>query len=208
MAVPVLLYAGPFISFSDVPAYTWYTEALSAMTENGYIDTSKTLFRPTEAATRAEFVKLLVEMNGGVLSTPLAIPSFDDVASSAWYYGYMEEAAKEGWMRGVENCYGTHPCFARPTDPVTRAEVAVLLARSFDLHSDGTRQLFTDVPEDAWYADAFIATNYACVFQGDDVTGRVRPMDSMNRAEMVTMLHRMDQHLTYGMTCDTPQEAE
>lgn len=38
----------------------------------------------------------------GILATPPAVPTFSDVATSNWYYGFMEEAAREGWVTKQE----------------------------------------------------------------------------------------------------------
>src|SRR5690606_4027737 len=103
-----------FAAYTDVPTGIWYGEAVEAFLDAGYLDATQARFRGGDTANRAEFVKRVVELNGGILSTPPAVPSFDDVATGAWYYGYMEEAGKEGWVRGDGDCYGEHPCYARP----------------------------------------------------------------------------------------------
>jgi hypothetical protein len=193
--------------YSDVPSGVWYEDAVEAFTDAGYLDATQPRFRGGDAATRAEFVKLIVMLNGGLLSTPPAVPSFNDVPTGAWYYSYMEEAAKEGWVRGDGNCYGSKPCYARPNANVNRAEAAALIVRSFGLEATGAAPQFVDNPSGQWYTDAIQTAADSCVLQGDDATGRVRPGDSMNRAEMVVMLYRVDQGLQYGVDCG-PAEAE
>ena len=101
-------------AYSDVPSGVWFGDAVESFVDAGYLDATQSRFRPGDLANRAEFVKLVVELNGGILSTPPAVASFDDTATGAWYYGYFEEAGKEGWVRGDNNCYGKHPCYARP----------------------------------------------------------------------------------------------
>ena len=190
-------------AYSDVPAGVWYEDAVNAFVDAGYLDSSQTKFRGTDNANRAEFVKLVVELNGGVINTAPAVPSFDDVATGAWYYSYMEEAGKEGWVRGDGSCYGKHPCYARPSANINRAEAAAIIVRAFGLESTGSASQFVDNPSGQWFtADIQSAADH-CVLQGDDSTGRVRPNDNMNRAEMVVMLHRVDQGLTYGKDCGT-----
>ncbi len=190
-----------FAAYSDVPAGVWYKEAVDSFVDAGYLDESQARFRGSDLANRAEFVKLVVELNGGILSTPPAVPSFDDVASGAWYYGYMEEAAKEGWVRGDMNCYGSHPCWARPAANINRAEAAAVLVRAFGLEATGDAPSFVDVPNGQWYTSVVQTAADHCVLQGDGGTGRARPADNMNRAEMVTMLYRVDQGLVYGEDC-------
>ena len=202
VAAVTLTQVGTAIAaYSDVPGGVWYEEAVEAFVDAGYLDANQPRFRGGDNANRAEFVKLVVELNGGILSTPPAVPSFDDVATSAWYYGYMEEASKEGWVRGDNNCYGGHPCNARPGANINRAEAAALIVRAFGLEATGDAPQFVDNPSGQWYTDVIQTAADSCVLQGDDSTGRVRPGDSMNRAEMVVMLHRVDQGLTYGVDC-------
>ncbi len=188
-------------AYSDVPAGVWYEEAVESFVDDGYLDASQTRFRGNDNANRAEFIKLVVELNGGILSTPPAVPSFDDVRPGAWYYSYMEEAAKEGWVKGDNNCYGSHPCYARPAANINRAEAAALIVRAFGLDATGDAPEFVDVPNGQWYTDAVQTAADHCVVQGDSGTGRARPADFMNRAEMVVMLHRVDQGMVYGVDC-------
>ncbi len=208
VAISITQVGVALAAYSDVPAGVWYEEAVDAFTDAGYLDGTQTRFRGGDNANRAEFTKLVVELNGGILSTPPAVASFDDVKAGAWYYGYMEEAAKEGWVKGDGNCYGSHPCYARPGANINRAEAAALIVRAFGLEATGDAPSFVDVPNGQWYtASVQTAADY-CVLQGDDATGRARPADFMNRAEMVTMLYRVDQNLMYGVDCSTDPATE
>lgn len=208
VAVTLTSIGSVFAAYKDVPSGVWFEEAVNAFLDAGYLDASQTRFRGGEPANRAEFVKLIVELNGGVLSTPPAVPSFNDVAPGAWYYGYMEEAAKEGWVKGDKDCYGKKPCNARPSANINRAEAAALIVRAFGLEGTGDAANFVDNPSGQWYTDVIQAAADACVLQGDDKTGRVRPGDNMNRAEMVVMLDRADQGLQYGVDCGVEGEEE
>ncbi len=189
--------------YSDVPAGVWYEDAVQSFTEAGYLDSAQSRFRGTHNANRAEFVKLVVELNGGVINAAPAVPSFDDVATGSWYYKYFEEAGKEGWVRGDGSCYGKKACFARPSANINRAEASAIIVRAFGLESAGSAPQFVDNPTGKWYTSDLQTAADHCVLQGDGETGRARPNDNMNRAEMVVMLHRVDQGLTYGKDCGT-----
>jgi hypothetical protein len=186
-----------FAAYSDVPGGVWYEDAVQAFVDAGYLDSSQARFRGGDNANRAEFVKLVVELNGGILSTAPSVPSFDDVKPGSWYYGYFEEAGKEGWVTGDGKCYGTHPCWARPSANINRAEAAAIIVRAFGLDWTGDAPKFVDNAAGQWYTDAIQTAADHCVLQGDDSTGRVRPSDNMNRAEMVVMLHRVDMNMSY-----------
>ena len=199
-----LTQAGTVLAaFNDVPAGVWYGDSVNAFVDAGYLDATQARFRGGDPANRAEFVKLVVELNGGILSTPPAVASFDDVSTGAWYYGYFEESGKEGWVRGDGDCYGSHPCYARPGANINRAEAAALIVRAFGLAPTGDASQFVDNPSGQWYTNVIQTSADHCVLQGDDSTGRVRPGDNMNRAEMVVMLYRVDQGLSYGVDCGT-----
>ena len=202
-AIMLSQVATALAAYSDVPAGVWYEDAVKAFSDAGYLDATQTKFRGTDNANRAEFVKLVVELNGGVINTAPAVPSFDDVATGAWYYKYFEEAGKESWVRGDGSCYGNHPCYARPSANINRAEAAAIIVRAFGLESSGSAAQFVDNPTGKWFTSDIQTAADHCVLQGDDATGRVRPDDNMNRAEMVVMLHRVDQGLTYGKDCGT-----
>jgi hypothetical protein len=182
---------------TDVPAQMWYTDEISDFVDNGYISLSKD-FRPFDQATREEFLTLIMDMNGGVLTVPPATQSFDDVPPSSTFFVVAEEAAAEGWMLGVGSCYGTHPCFAKPNSPIKRAEAAALMARAFEWSdADQIAIDFPDAREGEWYFPPLREAAARCVLQGDGGTRRVRPEANMNKAEMVVMLHRVDQELVY-----------
>ena len=92
---------------------------------SGYADGS---FRPNENVTRAQFAKMLVLAAGWNVVTP-ATPSFNDVSSNYWAYGYIETAVSHGVISG----YGDGSF--RPGNPVTRGQVAkmIFIARGWTL---------------------------------------------------------------------------
>ena len=193
----MLTQAGSVLAYTDVPSNAWFADEVSDFVAEGFLDGSQAKFRGGDPALRAEFVKLVVELNGGVYGTAPSTPSFNDVPSGAWYFDYMEEAAVEGWVRGDGNCYGSSPCNARPGARINRAEAAALINRAFDLvGTDGAPQ-FVDNPSGQWYTNDIQTAADNCILQGDDGRGTVRPGDNMNRAEMVVMLHRVDEGVQY-----------
>lgn len=197
VAITLAQAAPALAAYRDVSSDAWYGPAVMDFADKGYLDMSQTQFRPGDLATRSEFTKLLVELNGGILGTAPAVPSFDDVAVGAWYFGYLEEAGAEGWVKGDGNCYGAHPCNARPNANVNRAEAAALINRAFGVSATGEAPTFVDNPSGQWYTEDIQTAADNCVLQGDDATGKVRPADPMNRAEMVVMLHRVDAGMQY-----------
>lgn len=188
--------------YTDVEAGVWYEAAASALLESGALDENEARLRPNDLATRAEVLKLLVNVYGEELVYP-AQASFSDVSRSAWYFPYVEAAARAGWIKGDGDCYGQGAarCTARPNDRVNRAEMATLLQRAFRLSHLRLAPDFSDNPRGEWYYNPIQIAADHCILEGDGGTTRVRPAASMNRAEMVVMFHRASMGLRYGDDC-------
>lgn len=208
LATGALLLAGmlPVASaqktpYTDVPQGAYYEDAAAALLRMNALDSAEVRLRPSDLATRAELVKLLVHLNDTPLLHP-SVSSFNDISRTAWYFPYFEAAADAGWVHGDRDCYQrSRPCTARPADPVNRAEAAALINRSFQLEHTGRAPQFPDAAVDTWYSIHVQTAADHCVLQGDEPSGRVRPAAYMNRAEMVVMFYRASQNLTYGVDC-------
>lgn len=195
-SVSLLLPLSAVASPLDVPVDSWYSSTVSDFVNAGYFDETQP-FRPTEKATRAEFVQLLVRLQGGVVHAPFTIQSFDDVAPNNPFFNYFEEAGLAGWIKGTGSCYGNHPCFANSNSQINRAEAATLMIRAFNLQMSDNAPNFTDNPSNQWFTLSINSAASLCILQGDKGAKRVRPADNMIRAEMITMLLRAKQNIHY-----------
>ncbi len=206
-----LLSAGPasaaLTSYTDVESGAWYEQSAANLLSSGALDASQVRLRPNDLSTRAEVFKMLVDLNDRVLEYP-AVSSFSDVPRTAWYFPYIEAAAKAGWIRGDGNCYGQGmaKCTARPNDRVNRAEMSILMQRAFGLSYLNAAPRFPDVQTNQWYFTPIQTAADHCILQGDANTGLARPAAFMNRAEMVVMFDRADQDLKYGEDCGVQPE--
>ncbi len=186
------------IEFDDVPQDSWYSIAVAHLAEGGYLDMTKKNFEPSRPATRAEFVKLLVESNGGILNK-ITKNTFSDIRSSDWFYSYFEEAAEEGWVRGDNNCVGKEICTARPHDVLTRAEAVTLLLQTYkDIGGTNVTFYFPDNPPGTWYYNNVNTAIQACLLEGDIESGRIRPTDIVLRSEMAMIFYRFETNLLAG----------
>lgn len=181
---------------TDVSDDAWYGDALDVFTEQGAIDVTEA-FRPSNNATRGEFIRLLVK---SIITTDVEDvlppqPSFDDVPRHL--IPFFEEAAAHGWVKGEGDCYGTHPCNGRPNASINRAEAATLIMRAFGLESTGRGPRFSDVQTGAWYKSSIDTASALCILRGDAGKTTVRPGDHLNRAEMVTMVGRATKKSVY-----------
>ncbi|MFH1670606.1 MAG: S-layer homology domain-containing protein [Patescibacteria group bacterium] len=195
--------AAPYI---DVPSRSWYEQIVQQFKDAGLLHRVRTNFKPSDNAIRADFMQLMLDVQGGITVAAPRNPSFNDVGGDTWFYPYIEEAARLGWVKGDGNCFGTRPCYTRPNGNVNRAEAAALLVRAFGFEQTGVAPHFSDNIMGQWYTNVIQTTADHCILQGDDATGKVRPADYMNRAEMVAMIDRARKRLTYGIDCGKIQQ--
>jgi hypothetical protein len=114
--------------FSDIAGHwaePWMEELYDGGVTSGYPDGT---YRPQNEVTRAEMaVFLLRAKHGAGYRPPAAVGgAFSDIAGH-WAEDWIEQLAEEGITAGYTD--GTY----RPNNPVTRAEMAVFLTRTFDL---------------------------------------------------------------------------
>lgn len=191
----------------DVPSGSWYSESLTTLIGEGAINENEN-FRPSDKATRAEFIEILVKSIGPA-TKDLAwqdTATFDDVSSN--YLSTFERAAREGWLKGENECVGTHPCYARPNLPINRAEAAALIIRAFNLRAGKSSPSFTDNDVSQWFSEFVNTAASRCVLQGDGGASRVRPADNMNRAEMIVMVQRARAEGIEYPNCDAASSSD
>ena len=97
-------------------------------------------FKPTDTITRAEaatiFYRLLTDSTRKAYAT--TYNSFKDVPATAWYNTAVSTMAKLGIVNGGADGY------FRPNDPITRAEIAAMIARCDGAYYTGTSTVFSD----------------------------------------------------------------
>ncbi len=124
---------------------------------------------------------------GGGAPEPEPEPvSFSDVAPDDWHAPYVEHIARLGVTTGYPD--GSY----RPTQPITRAQMAVFLVRALDLDPvDKLAGRFDDVDLEAWYAPyieriARLGISVGCNPRGTDYC----PDDPVTRSQMALFLQR------------------
>jgi hypothetical protein len=169
--------------FNDVPegmwAYSYITELACTHIVSGYRDGT---FKPQNATTRAQLVKMVVLLQGIELESP-PVPTFTDVGSTHTFYRFVETAASHHLIGG----YGDGSF--RPDAPVSRAQVAkiVVKARGWDLHLPTTTATLCDVPSSHWaYLYIQVAIGHG-IFTGYG-DGCFRPDEFATRAQLAKVL--------------------
>lgn len=122
-------------SFTDVPTDHWaykYVECAAAQQvakgfDNGTYRPSILVNRGQMAVFIARAIASPVGDEGLANYTPPTTPTFPDVSTDDWSYKAVEFLASKGVVQGYDN--GTY----RPSATVTRDQMAVYLARAFQL---------------------------------------------------------------------------
>ncbi|MCK5314266.1 MAG: S8 family serine peptidase [Anaerolineales bacterium] len=151
--------ATPTSIFVDVPFGHWAFEYINVLFNAGYIagcSAEPRLYCPENILSRAESAVFVMRGNYGAISdppySPPGSPTFSDVASGFWGYGWIESL----WIDGFTAGCGTDPLIYCPTNQHTRAEGSVFFLRIKNgvAYTPPTPAgIFNDVDLDAWYAD-------------------------------------------------------
>ena len=141
-------------------------------------------FKPTDTITRAEaatiFYRLLTDTTRKTYAT--SYNSFKDVPATAWYNTAVSTMAKLGIVNGGADGY------FRPNDPITRAEIAAMIARCDGAYYTGTSTVFSDTY--GHWAASYIARAYELGWiNGYGTT--YAPDRYISRAETVAVLNRV-----------------
>ena len=138
-------------------------------------------FRGEDNMTRAQFVNILFKINNPT-TQPVADtdnPSFADVAPGTWWYDPIEWAVDYDIVDAGGNF--------RPRDPITRAEVAVMLARADGL-TDMADNIFSDIDNHP-SRDQILMGVHVGIFTGYP-DGTFRPDNPITRFELTAAMVR------------------
>lgn len=197
--------ACPGYAFRDMPAPSiWSHAGLDYCIDHGYIaGTSATTVTPDGECTRAMIVSILYRVQGepakvnGYELKKLA-PPFDDVERGRWYTDAIWWAKLTGVVSGMS------PSTFAPDDPITRAQLAVILynyTQQFapeSLTEMGSLTGFPDagsVPSWARTAMAWAVGNGLISGVGENGVSYLRPEGCATRAQVATILMNYDKAL-------------
>jgi len=195
----------PGYAFRDMPVPTdWAHEGLDYCIYHGYIaGTSASTVSPNGVCTRAQLVSILYRVQGepakvnGYELKKLAAP-FDDVERGRWYTDAIWWAKLTGVVSGMS------PSTFAPDDPITRAQLAVILynyTKQFapeSLTETGSLTGFPDagsVPSWARTAMAWAVGNGLISGVGENGVSYLRPEGCATRAQVATILMNYDKAL-------------
>lgn len=139
--------------------------------------------KPAGNITRAETAAILFRlMDDASRKTYYSTKSgFRDVASGSWYNTYVATLNNAGVITDSSNGY------FRPNEAITRAELAVMLAKFSE--TTGAANYFNDVSAKYWAANAIaICAKLGWITGYPD--GTFRPDKNVTRAELMAMINR------------------
>ena len=197
--------ACPGYAFRDMPAPSiWSHEGLDYCIDHGYIaGTSATTVTPDGECTRAMIVSILYRVQGEPAKVndyelKKLAPPFDDVERGCWYTDAIWWAKLTGVVSGMS------PSTFAPDDPITRAQLAVILynyTKQFvpeSLTETGSLTGFPDadsVPSWARTAMAWAVGNGLISGVGENGVSYLRPEGCATRAQVATILMNYDKAL-------------
>ena len=176
--------------FSDMETH-WAKDAVNDMGARMIVSgAGNNTFDPDRNMTRAEFAAIIVKALG--LAPGTGNSGFADVASSAWYCGYIRTATQYGIITGYGNgAFG-------PLDPITREQAMTMIARAMKLTGleapeggAGVIGSFTDSSA----VSAFARESVEACLRAGIVSGKggnaIAPKDNITRAEVAVMIQRL-----------------
>lgn len=137
----------------------------------------------THGTRRKWWGAITIAVTGVLLSGPIALAAtqFTDVPAGNWATPFIQYLTGRSIITGYpDNSF-------RPNNPVTRAEFAVMLAKSKGLTGNAGPTGFNDIPESHWAAQAIQAVSKQGWIAGYP-GGEFRPNQNISMAEMYTIL--------------------
>ncbi|MGE1038323.1 S-layer homology domain-containing protein [Bacillus cereus] len=169
-------------SFPDVQSNHWAIKEINYLSDKGIINgTPEGTFKPSDHVTRGQMALMLD------LSLKLEKPSnynhiFSDVAKGVYYYDSVHKLAHNNIVQRETNYF--------PDRSLTRAEMAVVLVKTFNLKPTGADVNFPDVPSNHW------GYNYVKILAQNNITagfpdGTFGPDVKVTREQFAAFLARV-----------------
>lgn len=169
------------LMYTDVKATHWASSTIELLNTKelvkGYPNGT---FKPDSTITRAEAATIIARALG---ISKTKNPSFTDVKSNHFAYDAIAAVSEKGIITGREASKFS------PDDKLTRAEMATILKRAYNL-SGTTKLPFKDVKDSHWAYEA-IQTVYSNQLTGGYPDNTFRPDKQISRAEFATFLSKV-----------------
>ncbi|HYK73885.1 MAG TPA: S-layer homology domain-containing protein, partial [Pseudoneobacillus sp.] len=137
-------------------------------------------FKPENLTTRGEVAAMIARMIYADEPSHVSTHVFKDVSPNNWAYKYVQVVNNHLIMSGQNGNF-------RPNDYITRAELAVVIARYLKLKIINTHS-FTDT-KGHWAEEEIEAVSKLGLMSGKNK--KFKPNDKVSRAEIVTIFNKM-----------------
>ena len=174
--------------FKDVRENAYYYDAVQWAVRGGItVGTSADTFSPDQGCTRAQIVTFLYRAAGSPKVENVENPFRDVVRTGdGEFYDAILWAVKNGITAG------TSATTFSPDMICTRAHIVTFLYNASGATPVQGATAFTDVPQDAWYAEAVAWAAANGITAGTSAT-TFSPDQTCTRAQAVTFLYRANQ---------------
>lgn len=175
--------------FIDVPKTAWYADYVNELRDQGIVNEAD-YFRPADSLTRAELVKMVIEVLGVRPDAPQKLTTvFKDVPLGLWFSEDVRVAVSLAIVSGYTDAKnGNITGFFGPGDKITRAEAAKILVRAFNLSTQSeVTPTYSDVKEGDWFENYVMVVSQNGVMSGYG-NGKFGPSDPVTRSQMAKML--------------------
>lgn len=185
LVTTMVLSSMPQVVWANDYENHWAAQAINKWKDkgviNGFEDGS---FRPKEVITKAQFTKILVEIFG--YSEVEGAKQYKDVSTDKWYSEYISKISAAGVMYEVGETFN-------PNVAITREEATYALAHAYKMTNEtSSNKTFNDQEQISdWALEAVIALYDAGYIKGTP-EGNFNPKGSLTRAEVVTMIDRIN----------------
>ncbi len=179
----------PANGFSDTGDH-WARDVIAYMNNQKVVNGSDGKFYPDNNMTRAEFAVMMCNY----LDIDVSMYSGNDICFDdksdipSWALDYVKAAAAAGFISGKQD--GDKVFFA-PSDNITRAEAASIIARTLpdNLRKGGMK--FTDTAKIPMWAVENMQIMTGAKFMNGYPDNTIRPAANVTRAEAVSMLYNV-----------------
>ncbi len=176
------------VAFTDISTH-WAKPIIEEMAGRGIVSgRNATTFAPDERVTRAEFVRMLAGALG--LAPQSGSTTFTDVDTKAWYYQWVEAAAKAGIVKGANGKF-------RPNDRISRQEMAVMIVQALAVKNkilageEAVLAGFADTAQVSTWARSDLAKAVKAGIVNGRSTQQLAPLSDATRAEAAVMIKKV-----------------
>ena len=132
------------------------------------------------------------------VNSPYFESTFTDLSEHLWAKEAIDRLTEAGVINGLS------PEIFAPARQITRADFMLLLIRMMKISPDVRAEVdFTDVPKDAYYAQALSAAKKLEIAKGS-ASGEFFPTRPITREEMFTLIYRV-MHKLCALPADAPE---